>query len=138
MDVTGEAGRPAPQAEAPDQGEAAFVPDTGSRQRLFGPARFDGVRERRSAAASQIARTLRVWRKASGEPAQEDDGASEAAPEEETAKEGTAEAEGGAGPEEQAPQGVARKIFLARPPSLDRQLPDPARVDASSRQWNQH
>lgn len=41
-------------------------------------------------------------------------------------------------PETDGDEVVERKVFLARDPSLDRQMPDPARVAQSRAQWAQH
>lgn len=105
----------------------------------------DAMRAQRASAAAQISRSLKAWR------TRELDGAANEAPapqpstENENDASSSAEsasgekAEGAALEEGEAQdETISRKVFLARPPSLDRQMPDPARVEQSRAQWGEH
>lgn len=103
MSEGGKAKPPAPteQPDANASGETAFVPRRPTAAQLFGSQRMAGVQADAAAAAGQISRTLRVWRKAAG-----NDDAKGAAEE----KEGEAEVSEPGEPAEQEADAVADDV----------------------------
>lgn len=87
------------EAEVAPNVQSPFLPRRSSPSELFGADRMKGVDSDRRKASAQIQRTLRVWRKAEGNPERED--------EEKDAKEEVSEP---GEPAEQEADAVAEKV----------------------------
>lgn len=110
--------------------EPAFVPRRLTPNQLFGAGRGEAVVAEREAANQQIQRTLRIWRKASGDghPAKTSEEKQDDCVDEISEPEDAAEKEADAVAEEvtsddETPKvnakldGIGRKVFLARDPN---------------------
>src|SRR5690349_2690116 len=58
---------PAPELPAQEQAELPKIFRSVDTSRILGPGRMDSVHEERQEASSQIQRTLKAWRAASGD-----------------------------------------------------------------------